>query len=52
VVANVLQIYELDFLKKSEEKPVILRNFPSEKNRNDNNDAAMIPKTRYFPIGF
>jgi phosphate starvation-inducible protein PhoH and related proteins len=52
VVANVLQIYDVDFLKKSEQKPAILRNFPSEKNRDDNNDAAMIPKTHYFPIGF
>ena len=52
VVANVLQIYELDFLKKNDQKPAILRNFPSDKNRDDSNDAAMIPKTHYFPIGF
>jgi phosphate starvation-inducible PhoH-like protein len=51
-VANVLQIYDVDFLKKNEQKPVVLRNIPSEKNRNDNDDAAMIPKAHYFPIGF
>jgi len=51
VVADVLQIYDVDFLKKSEQKPIVLRNIPSERNRNDD-DAAMIPKTHYFPIGF